>query len=235
MSAKTSISYSIQNLSPEERPRERLIKCGAEALSSAELLAIIFGSGTRAAPVLQLSQALLAHFGDLQKLSEASLAELCQVKGIGPGKALQLKAAINLGVRAARQTSSQKYRIDHPLHAYHLVKERLEKETREICLVILQDHKGFVVGQHIVALGALADASFHPREIFYPAIRHCAASIILVHNHPSGDPTPSEEDIVTTKALIAASKIVAIPLNDHLVIGKQSFISLRQAGLLSFE
>lgn len=228
------ICYSIQSLPQQDRPRERLSRCGAEALSTAELLAIVLGSGTRAAPVLQLSQQLMAHFGSIHGLAEATLSELCQVKGIGPAKALQLKAALTLGLRASRHAELSRYKIEHPLHAYHLLKDELEREKRELCVVILQDTKGFVIAHHTVAVGSLSAAQFQPREVFYPAIRHCAASIILAHNHPSGDPTPSSEDIATTEVLIAASKVVAIPLNDHLVIGRESFISLRQAGLVCF-
>jgi DNA repair protein RadC len=218
----------------EERPRERFIRCGPEALSTTELLAILFGSGTKSQPVLQLAQSLLSHFGSLEAIAEASHAELCQVKGIGQSKALQLKAAITLGLRACRMQTSLRCKIENPTHAYHFLKESLENEKREVCIVLLQDQKGYVLSQHTVAVGALDSASFQPREIFYPAIRHCAASFILAHNHPSGDPTPSAEDIETTKALIAASKIIAIALNDHIIIGKEGFISLRQQGLVSF-
>lgn len=220
--------YSIQNLSAEERPRERLMRFGAEALSSSELIAIILGSGTREKPVLHLAQEIAGHFKSLDHLSEATIQELCQIKGVGKAKALQLKAALNLGMRARREAVGPKYRIKNPSNAYHFVKEELEKESRELFIVILLDVKCCVIAQQTVAIGTLTDASIHPREVFYPAIRHKASALILVHNHPSGDPTPSEDDFQLTKSLIESGKLIDIPVNDHIIIGNQSFVSIRQ-------
>lgn len=227
-------SYSVQGLPPEERPRERLVQSGAEALSSAELIAIILGSGTKSSPVLQIAHELMVRFKGLDKLAQASLNELEEIQGIGKTKAIQLKAALNLGLRLSRQFIQQKYRIDYPLHAYHFVKEEMEHETKEVLSVILQDIKGYVICREIVSIGNLFQTIAHPREVFYPAIRHKAASFILVHNHPSGDPSPSKEDIEMTRSLIKASQLMGIPLNDHLIIGKGSYISLRQENLIKF-
>jgi DNA repair protein RadC len=224
-------SYSIQNLPTEDRPRERFARCGAEALSSAELIAIILGSGSKAKSVLLLAHEIMTHFGGLPEVLNATLAELQEIKGVGAAKAIQLKAALNLGLRASRRVVANKYRIDHPLHAYHLLKEEMEHETRELFVVILQDIKGYVICHEIVSIGTLSQTLVHPREVFYPAIRHKAASIIVVHNHPSGDPTPSSEDFEVTRLLNEASRLIDIPLNDHLIIGKNSYISLRQQGV----
>lgn len=223
--------YSIHKLPAEERPRERLLRHGPESMSTVELLAILLGSGMKGMSVLQLAQELLTRFGSLRHLSEASVEELCKIKGMGCAKALQIKAAISLGQRASRQTISAKYLIENPLHAYHLVKDELENEKKEILVVILQDVKGCVISHHVVGVGTLSNTLVHPREVFLPAIRHHAASMILVHNHPSGDPTPSQQDYDMTKQLVEAGKLMGIPINDHLIIGNQAYISLRQKGV----
>lgn len=222
--------YSIQDLPEAERPRERLMHFGAEALSTAELIAIILGSGSQTKPVLQLAHEIVARFGSLRELAEATLSELLEIKGIGFAKAIQLKAAFNLGMRTSKQAVTPKYRIEHPLHAYNLLKDEMEHEKRELFVVILQDVKGFVICHEIVSIGSLSQTLVHPREVFYPAIRHKAASLIVAHNHPSGDPTPSPQDLELTKILVEASSLISIPLHDHLIIGQQRYVSLRQQG-----
>lgn len=229
---ETECRYSIQQLPEAERPRERLARFGAEALSAAELIAIVLGSGTKSTPVLQLAQAIVARFGNLQKLADATVQELCQIKGVGAAKAIQLRAAFSLGLRVSRQVITSKFKIEHPVHAYHLVKDELQSEKRELFVVILQDAKGCVISHHIVAIGTLTHAPVHPREVFYPAIRHKAASLILVHNHPSGDLTPSKQDCELTKKLIEVGRIIGIPVNDHLIISECGYLSLRQKGNL---
>jgi DNA repair protein RadC len=232
MKPKNPLNYSIQNMPLEERPRERLLQSGVESLSTAELIAIILGSGTKGKSVLQMSQELLSHFGSLKNLSEATVKELCQIKGLGEAKALQLKAAFGLGSKISRQAIPLKVRIENPLHVYHLLKEELENEKREFFIVILQDVKANLICHEVVAIGTLSNTLVHPREVFYPAIRHKAASLILAHNHPSGDPTPSKQDLEVTKILIEAGKLVGIPVQDHLIIGHGSYISLRQISTL---
>ncbi len=230
MNQVNSAEYSVLDLPAEERPRERLYRYGPEAMSTSELIAVILGSGTKGNPVLQLAQELLIRFKNLRGLSEATVAELCEIKGLGHAKAIQLKAVFSLGVRLANQTLIGRYRIENPTHAYHLVKDELATEKREIFMTILLDTKGYVINHAIIAIGTLSQALVHPREIFYPAIRHKAASLILVHNHPSGDPTPSPEDYEVTKKLIDAGKIISIPVHDHIILGENKFISLRQKG-----
>lgn len=223
-------SCSILDLPVEERPRERLAARGAESLSIAELIAIILGSGTKETPVMHLAQHLIAKFGSLQHLAEATLEELCQVKGIGKAKAIQLRAAFNLGVRLSKQIIGAKHKIDHPEQAYRLVKDEIAAEKREIFLIIMLDVKGGVIGQQVISIGTLTETPVHPREVFYPAIRHKAVSIILAHNHPSGDLTPSKQDIDLTRKLIEAGKLIGIPVNDHLIISTHGYLSLRQNG-----
>ncbi len=225
-----SQSYSIQQLPENERPRERLLRYGPETMSTVELVAIVLGSGTKTKPVMQLAQEIVMKFGSLRRLTEATVEELCQIKGLGLAKAIQIKAALSLGLRASRQTASNKYRIENPTHAYHLVKDELEVEKRELFVVILQDIKGFVITHQVVSIGTLSKTLVHPREVFYPAIRHKAASVILVHNHPSGDPDPSKEDYDVTQKLVEVGNLMGIPVHDHLIIGDQAFVSLRQRG-----
>lgn len=224
------VNYSIYDLPKEERPRERFVRYGSESLSTSELIALILGSGTKSRPVLQLAQEVLVKFGTLQQLAEATLAEILEIKGIGLAKALQLKAALGLGLRASKSPITNKYRIEHPLHAYHLIKDELEAEKREHFVVILQDAKGYVICHEVVSIGTLSQTLVHPREVFYPAIRHKAASMIVAHNHPSGDPTPSPQDIDLTKSLLQASQLIGIPLHDHLIVGRSSYLSMRQMG-----
>lgn len=227
-----SLTYSIRSLPEEERPRERLHRFGAEAMSTAELVAILLGSGTKGRSVLQLAHEIVAHFGSIQALADATVAELCEIKGLGIAKAVQIKAAFNLGIRLSKQVICPKYRIEHPVHAYNLVKDELAQEKRELLMVILLDTKGFVIAQEVVSIGTLSETLVHPREVFYPAIRHKAASLVLVHNHPSGDPTPSTEDYEVTELLSKAGSMMSIPIHDHLIIGATNFISLRQKGFV---
>jgi DNA repair protein RadC len=228
--ADESAAYSILQLPAEERPRERLQRHGPEVMSTAELLAIILGSGSKGQPVLQLAHAIVAQFGSLKSLAEASVAELCQIKGLGSVKALQLRAALCLGVRLSRQSLPAKYQVENPIHAYNLVKDELAYEQREIFMVLLLDVRGGVITQEVVTIGTLSETLIHPREVFYPAIRHKAASIILIHNHPSGDPSPSPEDYEVTKQLLKAGMLISIPIHDHLIVGGNSFVSMRQEG-----
>ena len=223
-------NYSIHQMPREERPRERLVRHGSESLSTSELIALILGSGSKTKSVLELAQEIVVKFGTLQQLAEATLTEMLEIKGVGLAKALQLKAALSLGLRASKQAVQVKYRIEHPMHAYHLIKDEIEFEKREHFMVILQDVKGYVICHEVVSIGTLSQTIVHPREVFYPAVRHKAASIIVAHNHPSGDPTPSLQDIELTKSLLEASQMIGIPLHDHLIIGHQRYISLRQKG-----
>lgn len=226
------MSYSLLDLPLEERPRERLVHLGPESLSTVELVAIILGSGTKQYPVMQLSHALVSRFGTIQHLAEATIAELCEINGIGLTKAIQIKAAFCIGLRAARQAVLPKYRIEHPSHAYHLIKDEIENEKREIFLTIHLDVKNYVINYEIISIGNLSNTLVHPREVFYPAIRHKAAGMILAHNHPSGDATPSDLDIELTNRLIECGRLIGIPIKDHLIIGKQIYTSLRQKGHL---
>lgn len=226
-----TLSYNLKELPLAERPRERLLRHGTDVLSSMELIAVILGSGTRGKSVLALSQELISHFGSLNHLSDATVEDLCQVKGLGKAKAMQLKAALSLGCRMNREKSTLNEKLDTPLKAYLWVRDFVTQEKKEVFGVILLDARGGAIRWEIVSVGTLTQTLAHPREVFYPAIRHLAASLILVHNHPSGDPTPSKEDCHLTRRLISASHSISIPILDHLIICKRGFISMKESGL----
>lgn len=222
--------YSLHSMPETERPRERLVRFGADSLSAIELIAIILGSGTKTMPVLQLAQEILIRFGSLHRLAEATIEELCQIKGIGLAKAIQLRASFNLGLRASRDIIKEKCKIEYPSQVYFLIKDKLQHEKREHFVVILLDVKGCLICDQVVAIGTLSNALVHPREVFYPAVRHKASSLILVHNHPSGDLTPSPQDHEVTQQLIEVGQIMGIPVNDHIIISERGFLSMRQKG-----
>lgn len=223
--------YSVKTIPLKERPRERFLELGSEAVSSSELIAIILGNGTKGKSVVHLSQELISKFETLNGLAEATIAEICEVKGMGKAKAMQIKAALTLAMRLSQTSLSAKYKIDHPLRAYNLLKDILEKEKRELFVVILLDTKSCLINHHIVSIGTLSRSLVHPREVFYPAIRHKAASLLLAHNHPSGDPTPSKEDINITKTLIEVGEMMGMPVKDHIIIGNNKYISLKEQNL----
>jgi len=223
---------NLSKLPAQERPRERLLKWGPEALSLTELLAILLTTGTKDRSVLELAHDMVVRFGSLQALLDASIEELMEVKGIGPAKAIQLKAAFGIALKTTQKSVVAKDRI-HAKEAYELVRHDLADQKQEMLMVVLKDVKGRLIALEKVSIGTLSDVLVHPREIFFPAVRHKAHSLILAHNHPSGDPTPSMADLELTKHLIRSSRVMGIHLDDHLIIGSTSFVSLRESGFIS--
>ncbi|MBS0647789.1 MAG: DNA repair protein RadC [Verrucomicrobia bacterium] len=223
---------NLRNLPAHERPRERLLHVGPEALSLAELLAILLTTGTKDKSVLELAHEIVARFGSLANLLGASIEELMEVKGIGKAKAIQLKAAFGIALKTSQKTFTASWPIEAQ-EAYELVRHDLAHQKQEMLMVILKDVKGRLITLEKVSIGTLSDVLVHPREIFFPAVRHKASSLILAHNHPSGDPTPSAADLELTRHLIRSSRIMGIHLDDHLIIGASSFISLRASGFLT--
>ncbi len=226
---------AIRHMPESERPRERLLHHGTPSLSTAELIAIVLGNGTKGASALQLAHQLLSFFGGVEHLIDATVPELCQVKGIGRAKAVQIKAALGLGQRAAAHRQQEKVKIDSPWHVFQLLKDQYGSARQEHFIVLMQDTRGCSLGHEVIAIGTLNETLVHPREVFYPAIRHKAASIVVAHNHPSGDPSPSTEDFEVTERLCDAGRLVEIPLIDHIIITSSHFISLRQKGLKCFK
>lgn len=215
-----------------ERPRERLLKEGVEVLSDAQLLAILLRTGSVETNAVQLAIDLLKKFHTLQNISNLSISELCSMRGIGPAKAAHLKAAHEFGRRSlsslppgVRLTKSQDvFRHYSPL---------FQNSRKEIFKIILLNQKNKVLRDVTVSQGSLTTTVVHPREVFNPAVRDSAASVIFLHNHPSGDPAPSREDKEMTERLVAAGSLLGIQVIDHVVIGSDSYFSFADAGYIA--
>jgi len=225
-------SFTIHDLPVAERPRERLQKYGAESLSAQEIIALILGRGISGESVMVTAQRLISQFGSLGGIAGASVEELSQIKGIGLAKAAQIKAAFELANRMEVSTAaSEKPVIKKPEDVAGLVTGRLKGKKREYFLAILLDTRSRLIKVAEISVGSLDASVVHPREVFKEAISASAASVIFVHNHPSGDPTPSEDDIKLTKRLAEAGEIVGIDVLDHVIIGDNKYLSLKREGL----
>jgi DNA repair protein RadC len=232
-----TVQYSqrIKDWPEDERPRERLLHLGESALSETQLLAIVLRTGDYASGVtaVDLARRVLDTFDDrLEAVSAASVAELCQVPGIGPAKACEIKAAFELGRRlvSRRDGPLQQIRSSKDVANYYM--PRLADEKREQFQVLLLDRKNRVRREVMVSQGSLTASVVHPREVFNPAIRDSAAAVIFVHNHPSGDPQPSQEDRVLTTRLADAGKLLGIQVLDHIIVGRNTYMSFADEGLL---
>lgn len=221
----------IREMPVDERPRERLLRCGPQALSAAELLAVILRTGTETDGALCLAEGLLARLGGVRALSSATLAELSAVRGIGPAKAAQIQAAAELGRRCVAAGPQERARIRGPRDVYELLSPTLRDEKREHFVALLLDTRNGVLRAPTVSVGDLSSAIVHPREVFAEAIRHGAASLIVAHNHPSGDPAPSAEDVAVTRRLCEAGQLLGIEVLDHIVLGDGVYVSLKERGL----
>jgi len=216
----------------EERPRERLERYGVGTLSTAELLAIILHSGIKGVSVLQLAQTLLNRFNGLRNLAGATVQELGTVNGIGPAKACELHAAFELGKRLAISPDTPRPIITSPLDAVNLLMDELRYLKEEHFRVLLLDTRNQVIVNRDISVGSLNASIVHPRETFKAAISALAAAIIIVHNHPSGDPAPSTEDLSLTARLVKCGELVGIPVLDHLIIGDGRYLSLKEKGMM---
>jgi len=214
-------------LPQEDRPRERLKKVGVDNLSIQELLALVIEKGRKGKSVLAVSQNLLARFGNLAKMKEASVEELQEVDGIGFATACKLKAALKLGEKALNKHDRYDYEIIGPKAVFDLLKNDLGNKKKEHFRILSLTTRKTLISIDNISIGILDSSLAHPREIFKPAIQNSAASIILVHNHPSGDPTPSNDDIKMTERLIKAGRIMGIEIDDHVIISDNLFASLR--------
>ena len=221
---------ALAQIPKEERPRERLMQRGCNALSLTELLAICLGSGRKGTSVLVLAEELLAHFGGLSELLGASVEALMEVKGIGVAKAIQLKAIFALAKRSNMLGGAAKFPVHGPEDVYTFIVPQLEKEKRELAILMMRDVKGAIFHSEMIGMGTLSEVLIHPREVFHEALERRAYSVILAHNHPSGDPLPSKADIELTKLLVSAGKLLGIPFDDHLIIGHHSYISMWERG-----
>ena len=225
-------SFTIHDLPVSERPRERLQKFGVESLSAQEILALILGRGISGESVMVTAQRLLSEFGSLKGIADASVEELSQVKGIGIAKASQIKAAFELANRLEGYSeTAKKPLVKTPEDVASLVKSRLKGKKREHFLALLLDTRNQLIKVSEISVGSLDTSVVHPREVFKEAISASAASVIFVHNHPSGDPTASEDDIKLTKRLAEAGEVVGIDVLDHIIIGDKNYLSLKREGL----
>jgi len=215
------------------RPRERLLAHGEQSLSTAELVAIVIGSGTTQMTAVQLAEYLLASYRGLRSLKEASCEELAAVKGIGMAKAARLKAAFELGRRLAADFHDRQV-IRSPEDVKNKLMEEMRYLDREHFRTVYLDRKNQIISIETISIGGLASSVVHPREVFKPAVKKSAAGLILVHNHPSGDPMPSREDIEVTKRLVEAGRIMGIEVLDHIIIGDRDYVSMRGRGIMQF-
>jgi DNA repair protein RadC len=228
---QTPPSYRIHDLAEDERPRERLAHLGAQSLSTAELIAILLRVGVQGESAIQVGQRLLQTFGGLAGLHRATFTELCSQHGLGEAKACQIQAAIELGRRLSLEAPQERPTIHGPGDAAGLVLYEMSALEQEELRVMLLDVRNRVVEVVSVYRGSLTSSQVRVGELFKHAIRRNAANIIVVHNHPSGDPTPSPDDVALTRAILQAGKLLDIDLLDHLVIGAGRYVSLKERGL----
>ena len=230
---KTTPEYhpTIKDLPVEERPRERLKKYGSGSLANAELLAIILRTGVGGENVLNLATRLLVRFGGLMGLARASVGELCQERGIGVAKSAQLKAAMELGRRLLIASPGDRPQVKSPADAANLLMMEMGMLEQEHMRLILLDSKNYVLDTPTMYVGSLNTSVIRVGELFREAIKQNCAAIIVVHNHPSGDPTPSPEDVTVTELISQAGQLLDIDVLDHLIIGQQRYVSLKERGL----
>ncbi|TBL81630.1 RadC family protein [Paenibacillus thalictri] len=223
---------TLRDVPHEERPRERMQQYGAQALSNAELLAILLRTGTYSESAVHLAERVLHECGGLRYLVQMSEDQLTAIKGIGQAKAIQIQAGIELGRRLARSTMDDKVTVRHPQDVANLLMEDMRYLQKEHFVCLFLNTKNHVIGQETLSIGSLNASIVHPREVFRAAIGRSSASIVCAHNHPSGDPSPSPEDIEITQRLMESGEIIGIEVLDHIIIGDGEFVSLKQQGLM---
>ncbi len=227
---------TIREMPAQERPREKLASLGASALSDSELIAILLRTGVPGANAVEVARELLARYQSLGGLARCTVQELAKIKGVGFAKAVQLAAAFGLGARLARESLS-KSKIDAPELVYDLLAHEMRALHRESLRAILLDTRYHLLRVEEIAVGSMNESIAHPREIFRPAIIYSAFAVIVVHNHPSGDPSPSEADHRLTRRLAEAAQLLQINLLDHIIIGaphekRAPYFSFKEAGVL---
>ena len=229
--------FTVSDLPQSDRPRERLQKHGAEALSQQEILACIIGRGGAGKPVLDLVNELVSRFGGLSGLARTSLHDLMEVKGIGLAKATQIRAAFELARRSLEQESETEAETKRPVvrtgqDVFELMRSRTNNQKTEHFYIMALDSRSRLIGIKEISNGSLNSTVVHPREVFTEAIALHPAAVIFVHNHPSNDPEPSDDDIALTRRLVSAGQVMGIPVHDHVIVTDRSFASLRARNLI---
>jgi DNA repair protein RadC len=225
----------IKEWPEDERPREKMLKQGANSLTNAELLALILrtGDSTTKKSAIDLGREIISRFGDnLRELGSANLAEICTIKGMGLAKASGLKAAFTLASRLQDRKLEHLDRFTSPRQVFDYFHHEFRDSRKEYFLVLLLDGKNRIIRRVQISEGSLNQSIVHPREVFSPAVKESAAAVILVHNHPTGDPAPSTEDIAITRRLREAGDIMGIKVLDHIIVGDGEFLSFVERGLL---
>jgi len=224
---------TIHQWSPGDRPRERLREKGAKALGDAELVALLVGSGSGRENAVELARRVLSEAGGMERLSRLGMGALTSVTGLGEAKASRIVAAVELGVRiASRRAGPGRRRFTCSADIWQAYRARLEPLLQEVFLVVGLNNKNEALREEVVAKGSVDECMVAPREVFRPMIVEAATRIVVLHNHPSGDPCPSPQDVALTRRLAEAGWMVGIELLDHLVVGRSSYVSLRDRGLL---
>jgi DNA repair protein RadC len=223
--------YRITDLAATDRPRERLARLGPQALSTPELLAILLRVGVPGENAVQVGQRLLTTFKGLAGLHRAHFDELCSQHGIGEAKAAQIKAAIELGYRMAKEDPEERATINSPADAAALVSFEMSGLEQEHLRVFVLDTRNHVLDIVEVYKGSVNSSQVHVGELFKPAIRRNASAILVAHNHPSGDPTPSPDDVAVTRAIVQSGKLLGVDVLDHIVIGQGRWVSMKERGL----
>ncbi|WP_346885275.1 RadC family protein [Clostridium sp. UBA4395] len=222
----------IKDLPKNERPREKMLRYGAEYLSNSELLALILRTGTKEDSVLNLCDRLLSHCGGINGISSPSINDLKQVKGIGEVKATQVLALAELATRFNSFKSGEDHIVSSPKDVSNYMMRQMKGLKKEYFKLIMLNTKNIIISVKDISIGNLNSSIVHPREVFIEAIKLSSASVILCHNHPSGDPTPSKEDILITKRLKECGTLLGIEVLDHIIIGNKAYISLKEKGII---
>ncbi len=229
-------SFTIRDLPSEERPRERLTKMGSGALSGPELLALVIGRGIPGTSALTIAQELVRRFKNVKGVSDATLEELSAVPGIGPAKAAQLKACFELGRRQDNEPDTParlKRELTSPAAVAKAVKPTIQDKAKEHFTLVLLNVRNRIAGVYTISVGTASASLVHPREVFREAIVRSASSVILAHNHPSGNPEPSEDDVKLTQRLVEAGRLLGIEVIDHVIVtAGEEYISFKERGLL---
>jgi DNA repair protein RadC len=226
----SGVKYRMKDLPKDERPREKLIKKGASALKLEELLAILLRTGIKNKNVLKLAKDILSRYNQ-EKLKNITYEELRNIYGVGPTKAVQILAAIEIGRRFFKPKEEKEIYIHSPKDVLKQT-SHLKENKKENFVVLYLDARNKLITKETISIGTINSSLVHPREVFEPTIRELAVAVILVHNHPSGDPTPSEDDITLTKRLVEAGKILGIEVTDHVIIGKNKYFSFKERKLI---